>query len=287
MGQSTGRPDFRLAAQVADLAAVVESASDRPVVLVGLGHAGPAAIAYAHAHPERVALLALWCTYADVGAEYFHQERVRATFRILPHDSDLFVNTLGREMLGWGFPHARRFVEMFQQGKPSPNKIALAWRQIAASDVTALLPNLRVRTIVLQREDCPAPSLATARRLAAAIPGAELAVFPGRSPIAITDRPDLVQRVMLAAADHATGAASDPGPLQRLIDDGLAATAVTPRETETLLLVAAGLSNQEIADRLVVSRATVKKDLTDSFERLGVQNRTQAVSRARELGLLP
>jgi LuxR family maltose regulon positive regulatory protein len=51
-------------------------------------------------------------------------------------------------------------------------------------------------------------------------------------------------------------------------------------------MLAAGKRNQEIADELVVTLHTVKKHVTHTFEKLGVANRTQAVARARQLGLL-
>jgi len=54
-----------------------------------------------------------------------------------------------------------------------------------------------------------------------------------------------------------------------------------------LLLLAEGMANREIADRLVVTLDTVKKHLTRIFGKLGAVSRTQAVARARELGLLP
>jgi Bacterial regulatory proteins, luxR family len=54
-----------------------------------------------------------------------------------------------------------------------------------------------------------------------------------------------------------------------------------------LRLVAAGAPNRAIARQLVVTPDTVKKHLTHVFDKLGVANRTQAVARARELGLLP
>jgi LuxR family transcriptional regulator, maltose regulon positive regulatory protein len=62
---------------------------------------------------------------------------------------------------------------------------------------------------------------------------------------------------------------------------------LTARESEVLLLLAEGKSNREIADRLVVTLDTVKKHLTRIFGKLGAVSRTQAVARARELGLLP
>ena len=62
---------------------------------------------------------------------------------------------------------------------------------------------------------------------------------------------------------------------------------LTARECEVLLLLAEGKANREIADRLVVTLDTVKKHLTRIFGKLGAVSRTQAVARARELGLLP
>jgi LuxR family maltose regulon positive regulatory protein len=61
---------------------------------------------------------------------------------------------------------------------------------------------------------------------------------------------------------------------------------LSARELEVLHLVAAGLSNREIAERLVVATGTVKKHLNNIFGKLGVNSRTQAMARARELNLL-
>jgi LuxR family transcriptional regulator, maltose regulon positive regulatory protein len=58
------------------------------------------------------------------------------------------------------------------------------------------------------------------------------------------------------------------------------------RELEVLQLLAAGSSNQAIAEELVVTLATVKSHVTHIFDKLGVANRTQAVTRAGQLGLL-
>lgn len=61
---------------------------------------------------------------------------------------------------------------------------------------------------------------------------------------------------------------------------------LTARELEVLRLAADGLANREIARRLFLSEATVKTHLVHVFSKLGVENRTAAVARARETGLL-
>ncbi|CAN5347039.1 response regulator transcription factor [soil metagenome] len=65
------------------------------------------------------------------------------------------------------------------------------------------------------------------------------------------------------------------------------AITLSAREREVLGLVARGLSNPEIAKRLFLGEATVKTHLVHAFEKLEVSDRTRAVTKAMELGLLP
>jgi NarL family two-component system response regulator LiaR len=62
---------------------------------------------------------------------------------------------------------------------------------------------------------------------------------------------------------------------------------LSKREMEVLQLMATGLSNQEIADRLFVSLNTIKTHSSKVFEKLEVQRRTHAVDKARKLNLIP
>jgi ATP/maltotriose-dependent transcriptional regulator MalT len=61
---------------------------------------------------------------------------------------------------------------------------------------------------------------------------------------------------------------------------------LSPREMEILRLVVDGLSNRQIADRLIISLGTVKAHVHNIFEKLHAQTRTQAVGRAKEYKLV-
>lgn len=78
----------------------------------------------------------------------------------------------------------------------------------------------------------------------------------------------------------------DEGPFS-VNTDKLRELGITNREQEILNLIAEGLSNREIGERLFVSENTVKTHSSRLFEKMQVNRRVQAVQKARELGLIP
>jgi DNA-binding CsgD family transcriptional regulator len=76
------------------------------------------------------------------------------------------------------------------------------------------------------------------------------------------------------------------GPF-RLNETKLEELKITAREREILELIATGLSNREIAERLFVSENTVKTHSSRVFEKLGAKRRTQAVQLGKELRIIP
>jgi len=70
------------------------------------------------------------------------------------------------------------------------------------------------------------------------------------------------------------------------VGDGRARAALTPREVEIVRMVAQGIANREVGERLFISEGTVKTHLHTIYEKLGVKGRVQLATYARENGLL-
>jgi LuxR family maltose regulon positive regulatory protein len=91
--------------------------------------------------------------------------------------------------------------------------------------------------------------------------------------------PGYVGRLLAAFGEMVPGEPTHPGA-------ALLIEPLTPRENEVLQLLAAGASNAQIAEELFITVNTVKRHITHILGKLGVENRTQAAMRARELGLI-
>jgi DNA-binding CsgD family transcriptional regulator len=82
-----------------------------------------------------------------------------------------------------------------------------------------------------------------------------------------------------------------PGPFVpqpfALNEERLKDLGITKRELEILELIASGMSNREIAEKLFVSENTVKTHSSRLFDKLSAKRRTQAVQIAKEMGLIP
>lgn len=134
-------------------------------------------------------------------------------------------------------------------GLPQPATVLVLTTFDSDADITAAL---RAGASGYLLKDTPPEDLAQAIREAAA----------GRSPMGPTITSRLVERVRRPA------------------------TALSLRELEVLQLVADGLSNKDIGQRLFLSEATVKSHLVHVFQKLGADSRTAAVAVARHRGLL-
>jgi LuxR family transcriptional regulator, maltose regulon positive regulatory protein len=174
---------------------------------------------------------------------------------------------------------------------------------VAQDRVGSLIQTGALRALALAAEgDEPGAVTSLADALVLACPQGHIRVFADEGPpmSALLGRLIAAQR-----AEHARARRVPLGclaRLQRAFDTGPALAAPVPRATtmvagiveqltsrelEVLGMLAAGSPNQAIARELVVSLDTVKKHVGHVLGKLGAANRTEAVARARELGLIP
>jgi LuxR family maltose regulon positive regulatory protein len=96
--------------------------------------------------------------------------------------------------------------------------------------------------------------------------------------------PDYARRLLAA---FPVAEAEQTGPFKTQAAKPELVEPLSERELEVLQLIAEGLTNQEIASRLFLALNTVKAHSRNIYGKLGVHSRTQAIARARALGILP
>jgi LuxR family maltose regulon positive regulatory protein len=134
----------------------------------------------------------------------------------------------------------------------------------------------------LQAQARPAQALTVLKRaLSLAEPEGYVRTFVDEgAPMAALLRHALSQGIARNYVNRLLSAFGEPAAVSPLVEP------LTRCELEVLRLIADGLRNQEIADRLVISVATVKRHVTNIYGKLGVTRRIQAVAQAQEPGLL-
>ena len=166
--------DFTLEARLRDLEAVVDKLGLERFVLHGLGWSGPMAVTYAARNPDRVSHLILDDTQART-QDFMYAPRIRA-LDALTTDWDAFLEYLVFTIYGVGRDEGKPYVE-FMRGCVTQEDALKVFEVVVADDVTDLLPQLRVPTLILQHSGTS--QVESAKDLAAQIPGATLVLLKG------------------------------------------------------------------------------------------------------------
>jgi len=186
-GRSTGLSsrdvaDVSLHGQVRDVEAVIEAVSNDPVAILGVFHSGPPSIAYAAGHPERVSHLLLWCAYA-AGTDYWRAAQSEGLRALRQTDYRLFLRTAAHELLGWADDEEADRYSTLMAAAVSPEEADRLLAATRAFDVTAESSQVARPTLVMHRRDLLWLDVSLSRDLASRIPGAQLTVLEGRSPL--------------------------------------------------------------------------------------------------------
>jgi class 3 adenylate cyclase/pimeloyl-ACP methyl ester carboxylesterase len=173
--------DFSLDAMVLDVEAVVDRLGLEKFALLGPQHAGPAAIAYAARHPERVSHLLLWCSYARA-SDWLRSQQVQSVRALMGKDWAFYTEATAHTLLGWsaGEP-ARRFAALIRECITPEFLQGVVIPAINEWDVTPLLPQVGSPTLVLHRRQHAFVTVDAASGLASGIPDARLLLLEGES----------------------------------------------------------------------------------------------------------
>lgn len=281
-------PEFSMEAWVRDLEAVVDTLGLERFPLLGISQGAPVCVAYAVKHPERVSHLIVYGGYARgrLRRELTGEQRLQA---------ETMINVI---RVGWGKanPAFRQlFTSMLMPGgsaaqmaslnelariSATPENAARMEQAFYEIDVSGLARQVSTPTLVLHSQDDSAIPFAEGRFLASLIPGARFVPLESKNHILLEGEPAWAR--FLAEMYAFLGVI---GPEAARAAPETLFPELTPRESEVLELVARGVSNEAIADRLVITPKTVRNYVSRVYAKLGVDSRAQAIVLAREAGI--
>jgi pimeloyl-ACP methyl ester carboxylesterase/DNA-binding CsgD family transcriptional regulator len=272
------RPPHTLALdfEVAQLEALIEQLGGGPVTLFGISSGGPCSAVYAARHPDAVERIVFYGSYADGQA-------------LGPAEARAAMVEVVRSAWGLG---SRMLVDVFAPSVTPAERRALAGYQRAAStpeiaadllelgftyDVRDSLAQLAAPALVVHRERDRAVPYRQAREIAGLVPGAELVALPGDVHLPWHGDVDALVRAVSRFLRL---------PAPRREPELEAVSDLSAREKDVLRLVGEGLSDGEIAERLVLSPHTVHRHVANIRRKLGLRSRSAAAVTAARAGLI-
>jgi RNA polymerase sigma factor (sigma-70 family) len=263
---------------VGDLAAVVDAAGLERFALFGVSGGGPTALEYAVRNPGRVSHLVLYGTYAR--GRYRRDERQTEQSRLL---IDLM-------RVGWGgtvpafrevftsffIPNAgeeqKRWYDEMQQASSTGEMAARLWLSNTQLDISDRAREVSQPALVLHaRRDLAVP-YEEGRRLASLLPDARFVTLESDNHILQEGEP--AWELLLAEVRAFLGDDEQAASVAQDLSD------LTEREREVLKLVAAGMSNEEIAERLFLSTRTVERHLSNIYAKLRLSGKSARAAAA-------
>jgi pimeloyl-ACP methyl ester carboxylesterase/DNA-binding CsgD family transcriptional regulator len=265
-----------------DLETVIDAAQPvEPVTLLGISQGAATCIRYAIAHPERVARIILYGGYARGAlrrgtpmSQRAYQAMVDLARSDWGNDNPTFRQVFTSRFIPGGTPEQIQWFNDLCLKTTTGEIAARLFESRAVVDISDSLGEVRAPTLVLHARGDVIVSIDEGRLLASAIPGAEFVELDSRNHVLLEHEPAWQRFQDEVLAFMQTGETSSDA----------AFAALSARERQVLALMADGLSNADIADRLNISEKTVRNHASNLFDKLGVWSRAQAIVFARDRG---
>jgi len=286
--------DLSFEAWVRDLEAVVDALKLDRFPLLGISQGGSVSVAYAVRHPERVSHLIIYGAYARGWARRGQTARVAYEMQMSltrlgwGRDNPAYRQVFTSQFMPEATLEQMRWFNDLMRVSTSPENAVKIQMEFGNIDVVDLLPQVTTPTMVLHcRGDARVP-FEEGQRMAALIPNCRFVPLEGKNHLPQEADPcwePLVAEVrrFLDTPAHATSAG--PAPSFTTADQlagheppGL----LTAREREVAGPVARGLTNREIAERLVITERTAESHVQHIPDKLGLSSRGRIAAWAVE-----
>jgi pimeloyl-ACP methyl ester carboxylesterase/DNA-binding CsgD family transcriptional regulator len=273
--------DPSLETWVADLEAVVDAVGLDRFTLLGVSQGAGIAVDYAVRHPERVSDLVLYGGFARgrrLRGQRVQDDAVVASIRAgWTREDPTYRHVFSALFLPNGTPEQKAWYEDLLRISASADTAVRLFEARGWLDVTDVAPEVAVRTLVVHARDDRVVPVEEGRLLAALIPDARLVLLESPNHILLEDEP--AWRYFVSELDAFLGT----GPVARRPEP---TADLSTRELEVLELVAAGLTNEAIAESLNVSARTVERHLSNVYAKLGVSGKAARAAAAAHFSQL-
>jgi pimeloyl-ACP methyl ester carboxylesterase/DNA-binding CsgD family transcriptional regulator len=271
--------DLSPAADVRDIEAVVRALNVERFNLLGVSVGGARAIEYAALHADKVAALILYETFPRL-LDVYPRELLQAFALLCRTKWDVATRTVPDVSVRlFEVEEEKRWAGLINDSVTGET-MARMMELGMDLDVSGLLPRVACPTLVCHSRNDLLWPFELGVRLAEGIPNARLVTLDGDRAGPFTDPQSAIDAMDAFLREQAPvlgPSATEPGDTAK--------KPLTPRETEVLRLIAAGLTSKEISHQLSVSVRTVGRHITNIYDKIGARSRADATSYALRNGL--